>query len=150
MQKRTEVKEFKLTDDPIIKPNVIIINATDSAHVKQKCIYFPGYRDAKDTEAIKALQAKKTVFFEGIFQPDRRTNQMQFVIDKVSDANKEQAVTLGKYDIDPNLDFTPGGKSSFNNKLITMSEPKEGHRQYFTDGDYYWYPGDTTKCPTVF
>ena len=155
MQAYTEVKKFKLTQEPIVKSNLIIIHAMDSSNARHKCIYFPGYRDAETTNAIKALEANQKVMLEGAFKPDRRTNEMQFVISAVSNAKEEQSVTDSdaKYAIDPAVDFIVGGLSSYNKKPISMSEPREGRKQYYTDGDYYWYkdhPNLNEKIPTSF
>lgn len=147
MQKYSEVKQFKITDEPIIKSNVIIIHATDNANVRQKCIYFPGYRDAKDTDIIKALQANKTVFFEGNFQPDRRTNQMQFIINKVSNANKEQAVTALESTQEalsmPNEELLPLEERTLPDKKYSFVHPKNKETvTFWSDGIYFWLEGE--------
>jgi len=117
-------------------------------------ILFPGYRDAETVANVKSFNVGTQAIIYGKEERNPKTKEMQIIINKAYVADNKgfskQVNVDPKYAVDPNLDFTPGGKSSFNNKLITMSEPKEGCKQYYTDGDFYWYAGDTTKCPTSF
>lgn len=151
MQKNYEVKQFKINQEPIIKPNVIIIHATDNTHVKQKCIYFPGYRDAKVTEAIKALQHDKTVFFEGNYEPDRRTNQMQFVINKISNANKEQSVAESTVSIEEVLTVVDDNLKPLEERMLperkyAYKDPKANQIiEFWSDGLYAWKQGHKDK-----
>ena len=151
----TEVINFRLAKQPLIKEKIIVLEEADG----RKAVIFPMYR-LKD-DIIHAEVAKKGEVLEltGKWGTDKKTGKPQFFVDKaynaqiskeVNNLNLNTGKVYGKYDVNPAVDFTVGGKSNFNNKLITMSEPKEGRKQYYTDGDYYWYEGDTKKCPTTF
>lgn len=93
--------------------------------------------------AILAAQPNQSVQVMGRIDTQASMGK-RLIAEKFLDAEDLQ------YTIDPDVDFTPGGMSSFNNKLITMSEPREGRKQYFTDGDYYWYKDSEAKAPWVF
>jgi len=94
MSNFNELKQFKLTQEPIIKDKIIILHAVDNTRKKHKCVYFPGYRETEDTAAIKNLEVGIFYMLEGLFKPDRKTKEMQFVIERVCNSTEEQAVAV--------------------------------------------------------
>jgi len=120
-------------------------------------ILFTRYRDAETIANVKSFNVGSQAVIYGKKERNPKTKEMQIVINKAYFANNKgfskqspAKESYGKYDINPEVDFIQGGLSSFNNKPISLSEPREGRKQYFTDGDYYWYEGDKTKTPTSF
>lgn len=151
----TEVINFRLAKQPLIKEKIIVLEEADG----RKAVIFPMYREKHDIAHAEIAKEGEVLELTGKWGTDKKTGKPQFYVDKaynaqiskeVNNLNVNTGKVYGKYDINPAVDFTVGGKSNFNNKLITMSEPKEGRKQYYTDGDYYWYEGDTKKCPTIF
>lgn len=79
----------------------------------------------------------------GRLKRNPKNNEQEIVVEKILDTEDSKDI------VDPTKDFIVGGLSS-GGKTIRLSDPKEGCKQYYTDGDYYWYEGNTTKCPTEF
>jgi len=100
-----------------------------------------------EKQLVLGLQANQSIYLKGRIDPNSKMGK-RFIIEQVQDAKEAQEDL--KYSIDPNVDFIVGGLSSYNKKPIVVSEPREGRKQYYTDGDFYWYEGDTGKCPTSF
>ena len=142
MQKYEEVKQFTLLQEPIIKDNIIILHAADKTHVKHKCVYFPGYRDATDTAVIKALAANMMILLEGSFKEDRRTKEMQFVISKVSNAKQEEAVV---YDALPTRDISPTYEEAISKPSADLIPVKERlmeiSKYTFPDCNFFYSDG---------
>ena len=107
-------------------------------------VAFKNYCPAQVTTALTSIKIGDTFCFIGRQKKNPATGQQEIVIEKLVETKDL------KYAIDPNLDFIIGGLSSFNNKPISLSEPREGCKQYYTDGDFYWYEGHKEKCPTSF
>lgn len=144
-----------IVKEPIVQEKkVTTAIKLNNAEKPIQVILFPGYRDAETIANVKGFNVGTQAIIYGKEERNPKTKEMQIIVNKAYVADNKgfskQSNANPKYDIDPAVDFTVGGKSNFNNKLITMSDPKEGCKQYYTDGDYYWYEGDTTKCPTSF
>ena len=156
--------EGTIVKEPIIKEKVIItaIKMPNRENPIQMVV-FPAYRDAETIDNIKAFKIDDKVIIYGNEETNPKSKERQIMVNKAFPANnakqtykKNVDINTGKsiddlkYAIDPNLDFAIGGLSSFNNKPISLSEPREGCKQYYTDGDFYWYEGHKEKCPTSF
>ena len=150
--------------EPIIKEKVIITALKlPNRENPIQIVVFPAYRDAETVDNIKAFKIDDKVIIYGNEETNPKSKERQIIVNKAFPANnakqtykKNVDINTGKsiddlkYAIDPNLDFAIGGLSSFNNKPISLSEPREGCKQYYTDGDFYWYEGNREKCPTSF
>ena len=154
-----EVINFRLGKQPLVKEKIIVLEEADG----RKAVIFPQYRLKEEIEHAEIAKTGEVLELTGKWGTDKRTGNPQFFVDKaynaainkeVNDINintgKTNNKVYGEYDVNPDKDFIQGGLSNFNNKVITMSEPKEGCKQYYTDGDYYWYEHSRDKCPTVF
>lgn len=145
-----------IVKEPIVSDKKITtaIKLTEASNPVQ-VVTFPAYRDAETIANMKMFKVNDAVILYGKEERNPKTKELQIIVNKAYPAsnatsNHKTVSSNPKYSIDPTVDFIVGGMSSYNNKLITQSEPREGHRQYFTDGDYFWYEGDTTKAPTSF
>ena len=107
-------------------------------------VAFKNYCPIQVTSTLTNIKIGDSFCFIGRQKKNPSTGQQEIVVEKLVDIQDL------KYAIDPNLDFIIGGLSSFNNKPISLSEPREGCKQYYTDGDFYWYVGNKEKCPTSF
>lgn len=107
-------------------------------------VAFKNYCPIQVTSTLTNIKIGDSFCFIGRQKKNPSTGQQEIVVEKLVDIQDL------KYAIDPNLDFIIGGLSSFNNKPISTSDPKDGHKQYYTDGDFYWYVGNKEKCPTSF
>ena len=145
----TVVKEPIVTETKITTA-VKLPNADKPIQV----ITFPKYRDAETIANMKAFKINDSVILYGKEERNPKNKELQIIVNKAYIANgktfSKQAGVDPQYAIDPDVDFIAGGLSSYNNKLIVMSEPREGRKQYFTDGDYYWYKNSEMKTPTTF
>ena len=151
----TEVINFRLGKQPLVKEKIIVLEEADG----RKAVIFPMYREKHEIAHAEVAKTGEVLELTGKWGTDKKTGKPQFFVDKaynaqiakeVNNMNINTGKVYGKYDINPEVDFIVGGLSSFNNKPISLSEPREGRKQYYTDGDYYWYQNDTTKCPTTF
>lgn len=144
-----------IVKEPIVQEKkVTTAIKLNNAEKPIQVILFPGYRDAETIANVKGFNVGTQAIIYGKEERNPKTKEMQIIVNKAYVADNKgfskQSNANPKYAIDPAVDFTVGGKSSFNNKLITMSEPQEGRKQYFTDGDYYWYKDSEIKTPTTF
>jgi hypothetical protein len=147
-----------IVKEVIVKDKVIITALKMADRDKPtQLVVFPAYRDAEVIDTVKAFQVNDTVTVYGKEESNPKTKELQIIINKAFNAksnnvdiNTGKRIQNAEYAVDANVDFIIGGMSSYNNKVITMSEPRKGHEQYYTDGDYYWYKGDRTKAPTSF
>lgn len=157
MKMTAEKVFFTLAKDPLVKEKIIILEETDG----RKAVIFPQYRAKEDIEHAELAKAGEVLELTGKWGTDKRTNAPQFFVDTAFNAKLQKElnsrppvdVSKGKKyaadEVDPVNDFTVGGLST-GGKPIVASEPREGKKQYFTDGDWYWYPGNTHKTPTSF
>ena len=156
--------EGTIVKEPIIKEKIIItaIKLPNRENPIQ-VVVFPAYRDAETVDNIKAFKIDDKVIVYGNEEANPKSKELQIIVNKAFPANNakqtyKQNVDINtgkqidnlKYAIDLNVDFVVGGLSSYNNKPITLSNPREGKKQYYTDGDFYWYEGNGEKCPTSF
>lgn len=109
------------------------------------CVGFFHRLDADFADTLRSLQSGDEFVFMGVEHINKRNGRKEIVIEAPP---KETDL---KYAIDPEVDFTIGGLSSYNRKEIYwMPKARPEYRSAYTDGDYYWYEGDDIKCPTVF
>jgi len=156
--------EGTIVKEPIVKEKIIItaIKLPNRENPTQVVI-FPAYRDAETVDNIKAFKINDKVIVYGNEETNPKSKELQIIVNKAFPANnakqtykKNVDINTGKqikdlkYAINPDVDYIVGGLSSFNNKPIVVSEPRQGCKQYYTDGDFYWYAGDDEKCPTSF
>ena len=151
----TEVINFRLGKQPLVKEKIIVLEEADG----RKAVIFPMYREKHEIAHAEVAKTGEVLELTGKWGTDKKTGKPQFFVDKAYNAQIAKEVNnmninigkvYGKYDINPEVDFIVGGLSSFNNKPISLSEPREGRKQYYTDGDWYWYKGDSIKTPTTF
>jgi len=167
MQNKTVIEDFKLALAPMVKPTIIVLTGEDNA----KAVIFPAYRQHADIVGGEIALKGESLRLEGSWGTDKKTGKPQFFVDKVTNnkliIEERDAVLnetrrapqpsvsptegyMARYDINPAVDFIEGGLSSKNNKLILKSQPRENQKQYYTDGDYFWFDDSTGKCPTSF
>lgn len=153
----TETMQFRLAKNPLVKETIIVLEEVDG----RKAIIFPKYRIKEEYEHAEIAKEGEVLELTGKWGVDKKTGAPQFFVDKAFNAayqkegnniniNTGKRIQNLKYGVDVDVDFIIGGLSSYNNKVIVMSQEQQGHEQYFTDGDYYWYKGDKTKAPTSF
>lgn len=148
-----ETIKFRLAKNPLVKEKIIILEEADG----RKAVIFPQYRVKEEIEHAEIAKEGEVLELTGKWGTDKRTNAPQFFVDKAYNAkfNDTKPWVEGpkkKYaahEVDPVNDFIIGGLST-GGKTIVASEPREGKKQYYTDGDWYWYEGNKEKTPTSF
>ena len=147
----TIVKEQIVSDKKI----TTAIKLTEASNPVQ-VVTFPAYRDAETIANMKMFKINDAVILYGKEERNPKTKEMQIIINKAYFANNKgfskqspAKESYGSDEVNPETDFIIGGLST-GGKPIVASEPKEGHKQYYTDGDWYWYEGNKHKTPTSF
>lgn len=150
-----ETIKFRLGKNPLVKEKIIILEEADG----RKAVIFPQYRIKEDIEHAEVAKEGEVLELTGKWGTDKKTNAPQFFVDKAFNAkyndskpwieNSPKKKTYKPDEVDPEKDFIIGGLST-GGKPIVASDPKEGKKQYYTDGDWYWYPGNAHKTPTSF
>jgi hypothetical protein len=148
-----ETIKFRLGKNPLIKEKIIILEETDG----RKAVIFPQYRIKEEIEHAEVAKEGELLELTGKWGTDKKTGAPQFFVDKayntsyakpwVEEHPKNKAYAADE--VDPVNDFIIGGLST-GGKPIVASDPKEDKKQYYTDGDWYWYQGNAHKTPTSF
>jgi hypothetical protein len=86
MQKTKEVITFRLGQNPLVKPNIIILTEADG----RKAIIFPQYRPVEDISHAEVAKAGEVLELEGIWGTDKKTGKPQFYVDKAFNAKIEE------------------------------------------------------------
>ena len=153
----TETITFRLGKQPLIREKIIVLEEADG----RKAVIFPMYREKHDIAHAEIAKSGEVLELTGKWGTDKKTGQPQFYVDRAFNAALEKEtssrpavdINTGRHyaadEVNPVTDFIQGGLSTAG-KLITASEPREGRKQFFTDGDWYWYIGDKKKTPTIF
>ena len=151
-----ETIKFRLGKNPLVKEKIIILEETDG----RKAVIFPQYRIKEEFEHAEVAKEGEVLELKGKWGVDKKSGAPQFFVDSAYNASySEPFVFEGKPktnskaykadEVDPVNDFIVGGLST-GGKPIVASDPKEGKKQYYTDGDWYWYQGNAHKTPTSF
>ena len=148
-----ETIKFRLGKNPLIKEKIIILEETDG----RKAVIFPQYRIKEEFEHAEVAKEGEVLELKGKWGVDKKSGAPQFFVDSaynasytkpwVEESPKKKAYAPDQ--VDPVNDFIIGGLST-GGKPIVASDPKEGKKQYYTDGDWYWYQGNAHKTPTSF
>ena len=146
-----------IVKEPIVQEKkVTTAIKLNNAEKPIQVILFPGYRDAETIANVKGFNVGTQAIIYGKEERNPKTKEMQIIVNKAYVADnkgfsKQSPVkeNYGSDEVNPETDFIAGGLST-GGKTITMSEPREGRKQYYTDGDWYWYKGDSIKTPTTF
>lgn len=148
----------KIVKEPIVTENKITTAIKmPNGQKPVQVVTFPKHRDAETVNNMSAFKVGDEVIIYGKQEANPKTKELQIIVNKAYNAVKNNNAYVQSsddiYSINPAVDFIVGGLSSNNNKPISMSEPREGRRQYYTDGDFYWYKdhsGIPGKVPTSF
>jgi hypothetical protein len=148
--------EGTIVKEPIVKDKIIIsaIRLPNRENPIQMVV-FPAYRDAETVDNIKAFKIDDKVIIYGNEETNPKSKERQIIINKAypkdgaSNAKQSPKASYGPDEVNPETDFIIGGLST-GGKTIVASEPREGRKQYYTDGDWYWYEGNKHKTPTSF
>jgi hypothetical protein len=148
--------EGTIVKEPIIKEKVIItaIKMPNRENPIQM-VAFPAYRDAETIDNIKSFKINDSVVVYGNEETNPKSKERQIIINKAyptdgtTNAKQSPKASYGADEVNAETDFIIGGLST-GGKPIVVSDPKEGHKQYYTDGDWYWYEGNKHKTPTSF
>jgi hypothetical protein len=148
--------EGTIVKEPIIKEKVIITALKmPNRENPIQMVVFPAYRDAETIDNIKAFKIDDSVIVYGNEETNPKSKERQIIINKAypkdgsSNAKQSPKTSYGPDEVNPETDFIIGGLST-GGKTIVASDPREGKKQYYTDGDWYWYEGNKHKTPTSF
>ena len=149
-----ETIKFRLGKNPLIKEKIIILEETDG----RKAVIFPQYRIKEEIQHAEVAKEGELLELTGKWGVDKKSGAPQFFVDSVFNAaytapyvfeDKPKTKVYKADEVDPVNDFIIGGLST-GGKPIVASDPKEDKKQYYTDGDWYWYQGNAHKTPTSF
>jgi hypothetical protein len=149
-----ETIKFRLGKNPLVKEKIIILEETDG----RKAVIFPQYRIKEDIQHAEVAKEGEVLDLTGKWGVDKKSGAPQFFVDSAYNAaytepyvfeNKPKGKVYKADEVDPVNDFIIGGLSTAG-KPIVASEPREGKKQYYTDGDWEWFQGSTNKMPTSF
>jgi hypothetical protein len=149
-----ETIKFRLGKNPLVKEKIIILEETDG----RKAVIFPQYRIKEEIEHAEVAKEGEVLELTGKWGVDKKSGAPQFFVDKAYNAKyndskpwveQSSKKTYAPDQVDPINDFIIGGLST-GGKPITITDPREGYKQYYTDGDWYWYEGNAHKTPTSF
>lgn len=142
--------------EPIVTENKITTAIkVDNAEKPTQVVTFPKYRDAETIANMSAFKINDAVVLYGKLEPNPKTKEMQIIVNKayfVNETNNAKNAPKKYFtadEVNPETDFIVGGLSTGGN-IISLSEPREGRKQYYTDGNWYWYEGNKYKTPTTF
>ena len=129
--------------EPIIKEKVIITALKlPNRENPIQMVVFPAYRDAETIDNIKAFKIDDKVIIYGNEETNPKSKERQIIINKAYSANatnnakQSPKTSYGADEVNAETDFIIGGLST-GGKPIVASEPKDRHKQYYTDGDWY-------------